>query len=722
VVAEKRNADRRLYHLLDIAAEVRSDRGPSCTVSVRGAKRQLGQWIPSAAPPLLLCEWTPIPFARHLRVPQNRRPAGGGREPGEIAEIFGAWEGETVGYEEDLEALRRERPELFAAPDRAFSCIHRGARIFIGTGCGQPQHLVEQLVAYTEAHPKAFFDAEVMSVWTLGVAPYLKEEVKRNFRLDSFFISDVTRDAVNAGAADYTAIFLSQVPALFYRGIVPIDVALVQTSVPDEHGYVSLGISVDIVRAAVDCAQTVICQMNRFMPRTHGDTFLHLDQIDYAIVHDEPLLEYQPDAQDDVSDRIGTYVARLVEDGATIQVGYGRIPDAILKHLKDRKHLGVHTELLSDGIAELMRRGVVDNKRKSIDRHKTIAAFSMGSQATYEYLDDNPSVSFRPVDYTNSPAVISQIRKMTAINTALEIDLTGQVTAESLGRQFYSGIGGQADFMRGAMLAPEGKSILVLPATARGGEVSRIVPRLAEGAGVTLTRGDVHYVVTEYGIAYLHGKSVRERAMELIRIAHPSFRPQLLAAAKEAGFVFRDQAFMPGRRGEYPEALETFRTTRTGLEILFRPVRISDEPLLKDFFYALSDQSTYRRFISARKDMPHERLQEFVVIDYTQETVILAVLPDEGREIVLGVGQYGIDPQSHTAEVALVVRDDYQNQGIGTELLAYLTYLAKREGLLGFSAEVLVENQAMMHLFEQAGFAIERRREAGAYQLKLLFG
>jgi len=629
--------------------------------------------------------------------------------------------GGVVQEGEAQERLRQSSSPKLAAPEEAFACIHRGDRLFIGTGCGQPQYLVEQLVAYTEAHPKAFFDAEVLHVWTLGVAPYLKEEVKRNFRLDSFFISDVTREAVNRGAADYTAIFLSQVPALFQRGILPIDVALVQTSLPDEHGFVSLGISVDIVKAAVDSARIVICQMNRFMPRTHGDTFLHLNEIDYVMAHDEPLLEYLPDAPDDVCERIGSYVARLVEDGATIQVGYGRIPDAILGRLSDRRHLGVHTELFSDGIAKLMRTGVIDNDRKTIDRHKTVAAFSMGRAETYAYLDDNPAISFRPVDYTNSPAVISQIRKMTAINTALEIDLTGQVTAESLGSTFYSGVGGQADFMRGAMLAPEGKSILVLPSTAKGGEVSRIVPRLAEGAGVTLTRGDVHYVVTEFGIAYLHGKSIRERAMELIRVAHPSFRARLLSEAKEAGLIYKDQAFVPGRRGEYPERLETYRTTEAGTEILLRPVRISDEPLMKEFFYSLSDQSTYRRFISARKDMPHERLQEFVVIDYTTEMVILAVRQDEEKETVLGVGQYGIDVATHTADVALVVRDDHQNQGIGTEILSYLTYLAKREGLLGFTAEVLIENVAMMHLFESAGFSMERRREAGVYQVKLLF-
>ncbi len=627
----------------------------------------------------------------------------------------------ATGDQADITRLREAYPDVFVPLDRAFSAIHRGDRIFIGTGCGQPQHLLDELVRYTEANPKAFFDAEVLHVWTLGVAPYLKEELKRNFRLNSFFIGRTTREAVNEGTADYTAIFLSQVPRLLHRRIIPIDVALIQTSLPDEHGFLSLGISVDIVRAAVDTARTVVCQMNAHMPRIHGDSFVHLDDVDFAVRHDEPLLEYSTEVPDEVADRIGGYVARLVEDGGTIQVGYGRIPNAILSHLRSKKHLGVHTELLSDGIVELMRDGVIDNTCKSIDRHKTVAAFSMGQRNTYEFLRDNPAIEFRGADYTNDPAVIAQIDRMTAINTALQIDLTGQATAESLGSTFYSGIGGQADFMRGAVLAPGGKAILVIQSTARDGELSRIVPALAEGTGVTLTRGDVHYVVTEYGIAYLHGKNMRERAMELIAVAHPKFRPWLLREAKERNLIYRDQAYVPGKRGEYPEALETYRTTRSGMEVLLRPVRISDEPALKDFFYSLSDRSIYQRFISARKDMPHERLQEFVVIDYTAEMVLLAVVEEEGREIVVGVGQYGIDAETHTAEVALVVRDDLQNRGVGTELLDYLTLLAKRAGLLGFTAEVLTENEAMMNLFERSGFVIEKRRDAGVYELKMLF-
>jgi RimJ/RimL family protein N-acetyltransferase len=484
----------------------------------------------------------------------------------------------------------------------------------------------------------------------------------------------------------------------------------------------SLGVSVDITKAATERASLVIAQVNSFMPRVHGDGFIHIEDVDFIVPYDEPLLEFHAPADNEIAQQIGKYVARIIQDGDTIQVGYGSIPNAILANLSEKKHLGVHTELLSDGIVALMKQGVIDNSRKTIDRGKTVATFCMGSRETYEYLDDNPAIEFRTVDYTNNPLVIARHDNMTAINSALEIDLTGQASAESLGKTFFSGIGGQADFMRGAVLARNGKTILALPSTANNETVSRIVPFLREGAGVTLNRGDIHYVVTEYGIAYLHGKNVRERAMALIAIAHPKFRPWLIQEAKKLNLIYKDQAFIPGKRGEYPEELETYRTTKSGLEILLRPVKISDEHLLKDFFYALSDTSLYRRFISMRKDMPHERLQEFVVIDYTKELVILATIQkEEGVEEVVGVGQYAIDERTNTAEVAFVVRDDYQGQGIGTELLAYLTYLAKRQGLHGFTAEVLEENRPMLHLFEKMGFDIEKRRSEGVYELKMTF-
>jgi acyl-CoA hydrolase/GNAT superfamily N-acetyltransferase len=621
----------------------------------------------------------------------------------------------------DLEETKARYPEKFAREDNVFSHIHRGDRIFIATACGEPQYLVKALINYVSSHPKAFFDAEVFHVWTLGVAPYTDEKFKQNFRHNSFFIGKNTREAVNEGFADYTPIALSEVPELFRRKVVPVDVALIQTSRPDKNGYMSLGVSVDITKSAAESASRVVAQVNAHMPRVHGETFIHIKDVDFILSYDEPLLEYEEKVSDDIAQRIGRYVGRIVEDGDTIQVGYGSIPNAVLSNLRNKKHLGVHSELLTDGMVELMKLGVIDNTNKSLNQGKTVATFCMGRKETYEYIHDNPGIEFRPIDYTNNPLIIARHEHITAINTCLQIDLTGQATAESIGRRFYSGIGGQTDFMRGAVLSPRGKTILVIQSTAREGEVSRIVPFLAEGAGVTLGRSDIHYVVSEYGIAFLHGKNIRERAMELIAIAHPKFRPWLIEEAKKYNLIYKDQKFIPGQAGEYPEELETYRTTGTGLEIFLRPVKISDEPLLKDFFYSLSDQSMYRRFISPRKDIPHRQLQEHIVIDYTRQMAILATVNRGEKEDIVGLGQYSIVESTHTAEVAFAVKDAHQNRGIGTELLSYLIYLAQKQGLLGFTAEVLMENRPMLHLFEKTGLKIEKRGEGGVYELTILF-
>jgi acyl-CoA hydrolase/ribosomal protein S18 acetylase RimI-like enzyme len=620
-----------------------------------------------------------------------------------------------------IEHFKTVYKDKFISVEYVFKKIHLGDRIFISTACGEPQFLVNALIKFVESNPKALMDSEVMHVWTLGVAPYANEKYKHNFRYNSFFIGNNARAAINKGLADYSPIFLSKIPGLFRKGMVALDVALIQTSLPDEHGYVSLGVSVDIVKAATESARVVIAQMNKNMPRVHGDGFLHISDIDYAVHHDEDLLVYSDEPDSDTAKDIGKYVSRLVEDGDTIQVGYGSIPNAVLSCLKEKKNLGIHTELISDGLVDLMKSGVVTNHNKSIDRGKTVATFCMGHKGTYEYINDNPAIVFKTVDITNNPLVIAQHKNMTAINSALEIDLTGQASAESLGHTFYSGIGGQADFMRGAVLAENGKTILTIPSTAENGTVSRITTFLSEGAGVTLNRGDIHYVVTEFGIAYLHGKNIRERAMELIAIAHPKFRPGLIKEAKERNLIYKDQAYIAGKGGEYPSDLETIRVTKTGLNIQLRPVKISDESALKDFFYSLSDNSMYRRFISTRKDMPHERLQEFVVIDYRKEMVILAILQENDQEKIMGVGQYGIMEGTHMADVAFVVSDTAQNQGIGRELLSYLTLLATKQGILGFTAEVLVNNLSMQHLFETAGFDITKRNIEGLYELKMMF-
>ena len=620
--------------------------------------------------------------------------------------------------EESLERAKREYPEKFGSTESLFECVRPGARIFVGTGCAEPQFLVQSLVAYAESHPKAIFDAELIHVVGLGVAPYTDSRFKANFRCNAFFIGGSLRSGVNQGLADYSPVFLSEVPGLISQGQIPIDIALIQTSPPDAHGYMSLGVSVDIVKAAAEKAQIVIAQCNMHMPRVHGDGFIHLSKVDHVVCHDEPILEYDNHAEGEVVDRIGEYVARLVRDGDVIQVGYGKLPNSILGHFSQKRHLGVHTEMLSDGLVQLIQSGVVDNSEKTVNRGKTIASFCMGKNSTYDYIHDNSSVDLRTIDYTNNPLVIAAHQNMTAINSALEIDLTGQATAESIGTMFYSGIGGQADFMRGAVLAPGGKTILAIPSTAKNGEVSRIVPLLRAGTGVTLNRGDVHYVVTEYGIAYLHGKNIRERAMSLVSIAHPRFRPWLVEGAKRYRLVHDDQTVNGGVHGEYPAELETAQTTGKGLNVMFRPVKVSDEPLLKDFFYGLSDRSMSLRFVSRRRDMPHERLQKFTVIDYARELEVLAILPCGPREEVVGIGGWYIDMQCNSVEVAFAVKDERQNLGIGTSLLAYLIDLGRGRGFDALLAEVLVENGAMIHVFKKFGFRVSST-DGGMFTMKL---
>ncbi|MDT8273245.1 MAG: GNAT family N-acetyltransferase [Desulfomonilia bacterium] len=623
-----------------------------------------------------------------------------------------------------IDELKRLYPEKFLSQEEIFSNIHRGDRIFVGTGCAEPQYLVKQFTDYARQNPKAFFDAELSHLHTFGVAYPSYNTFRPNYRQNVFFIADNTRDAINQGLMDYTPIFLSQIPALFARKLIPIDVALIQTSPPDEHGRLSLGIGVDITKAAVKHCSVVIAQINAHMPYIHGDGLIEVDDIDFFVHRDEPLLEYEAQDPGEIAQRIGRYVAKIISDGSTIQVGYGGIPNAILANLKDKNHLGIHTELFTTGIARLMKEGVVDNTRKSLDTGKTVAALCLASGETYEFLHDNPSVMFMPIDYTNNPQVIIQQANMVAINSALEVDLTGQATAESLGELFYSGIGGQADFMRGVAAAPNGKTILALQSTARNGTVSRIVPFLNRGAGVTLNRGDIHYVVTEYGICYLHGKNIRERAMSLISIAHPHFRPWLIEEAKKHHLIFQDQAFYPGEQGEYPYDLETHRTTRSGQTVLFRPIKISDEPLLKDFVYSLSDQSMYKRFLSPRTEIPHQELQKYVVIDYTRQMAIMVILEQEEKEEVIGVARWAIEENLHTAALAIVIRDDFHGQGIGYELLSYMTYLAQKQGLLGFSSEILADNRPVLRLvnkFRERGFQVTRSICEGVLSVNIMF-
>ncbi len=602
-------------------------------------------------------------------------------------------------------------------PEDAVGVVRPGQRVFIGSGAGEPQTLVEALSARGDLS-----DTEIVHILTLGVATYAEPRLGRRFRHNAYFIGPNVRDAIAEGRADYTPIFLSEIPRLFRSGRVVIDAAMIAVSPPDAHGYCSYGVSTDIVKSAAESARYVIAEVNEQMPRVLGDCFIHVRDIDRLVPSDRPVLEAVQGEPDEMAKKIARHIANLVVDGATLQLGIGTIPDAVLHYLTDFKDLGVHTEMFSDGIIPLVEKGVINNSRKTLHRGKIIATFVMGSRRLYDFIDNNPLVEFHPTEYVNDPFVVAQNEKMIAINSAIEVDLTGQVCSDSLGTMFYSGIGGQVDFVRGASRSRGGRAIIALPSTTADESISRIVPTLKPGAGVVTSRGDVHYVVTEYGAAYLHGKTMRERAMALIGVAHPKFRPWLMAEAKVRKLVYADQVELPMRPATYPEELERWVELEDGPRLFLRPLKLTDESLLRALFYKLSPESIHYRFFQLLKSMPHEKLQEFLRIDYEADMafVVLTSSVDEDAEMV-GIAHYLRDPRTNFADSAFLVRDDWQGRGLGTRLMGALVEAARRQGLAGFTADVLARNEAMLRVFHNSGYAVESRLEEGVYGLKIPF-
>jgi acyl-CoA hydrolase/ribosomal protein S18 acetylase RimI-like enzyme len=585
---------------------------------------------------------------------------------------------------------------------RAVAPIRSGRRVFVGGGAAEPETVIEALVA----RAGRLADTEIVHVLTLGVALYAEEHFANHFRANSFFIGPNTRAAVNECRADYTPIFLSELPQLFRRGQVPLDYALIQVSPPDEHGYCSLGVSVDVVKAAVEAAPHVIAEVNKRMPRTLGDSFIHLSRFDAIVESDRPLRELPRPEQDEVMRSIGRHAADLIEDGSTIQTGIGGIPDAVLDSLTDKRDLGVHTEMFSDGIIALTEAGVITGRRKSLHQGKIVATFCMGGESLYRFVDNNPGIEFRPTEYVNDPFVIAQNEKMVAINSAIEIDLTGQVCADSFGEYFYSGIGGQMDFIRGSARSRGGKPVIALPSTATladGSVTSRIVPSLKHGAGVVTSRGDVHYVVTEWGTAYLHGRTIRERAMALISIAHPDFRRELLHAARERRLVTADLTEL-ALTPRYPDELEEVVGLGDGSEVLMRPIKVTDEGLIREFHYRLSEETVYRRYRRPLKSLPHRDRVRFVNVDYDQEMAIVVVMRVGAREELLGVGRYFVDQETRVAEMAFTVRDDWHDRGIGSLLMTKLLRVGRDRELAAVEAYTQADNHRMISILIRNGF------------------
>jgi acyl-CoA hydrolase/GNAT superfamily N-acetyltransferase len=582
--------------------------------------------------------------------------------------------------------------------EAAMSKIKNGSRVFIGTGCGEPQHLIRTMVEDLNMQ-----DIMVYQMLSSTFSRYVDDpRFLRRFSLKFFFISSSMRKAAFEGKIDYIPTYLSQIPRYFASNRIGLDVALIQVSPPDRFGYCSLGVSIDITRAGVQNARLVIAQVNPRMPRTWGDSFVHMEDIDYFVEYEEPLVEALPSIKDkETSSRIGFYVNQLVDDGATLQIGFGHLPYAVLQTLTNKRDLGIHTQLITDGFLPLFDNKVITNRKKTLLPGRVVASLCMGSEKLYRYVDNNPMFYFRSSEFVNDPTVIARNDNLISISSALEVDLTGQVCSDSMGHLFYSGIGDQVDFLRGSAMSKGGFSVIALPSTAQNGSVSRIVPHLSEGAGVATTRGDVNFVVTEYGIAELSGKSIYQRVMELAQIAHPKFREELVDVAKSRHYIFSDQ--LPPSQDDliFLEGYKNSMTLKDGKTVEFRPLLPSDEFAYRNFFYSLQEETIYFRFFYKMKLFSHEVVQQqWASVDYRKNMSMIGLTRIGGHQEIVAIGSYA-DESDTRAEVAFVVREDFQGMGIASYLLAVLEGIAKENHFTAFSASVLRENTAMLHVFKK---------------------
>lgn len=580
------------------------------------------------------------------------------------------------------------------------SLIKSGCRVFVGGNASVPYALVQHLID----NSNGLSDIELVHMLALGDTRWVDEKYKNLFKANTFFIGGETmRRAVDEGRADYTPVFLSEVSSLFNDGTLPLDAALINVSPPDEFGYCSLGASVDIGMSAVRQSKKVIAQINPHVPRTAGHSYIHLREIHACIEADEPLVQVAPPAIDSVAERIGQYVSMLVDDGATLQFGIGKIPNATLKYLCNHQDLGIHSEMLTDSIIELLESGAVTNKKKTFHPGKVVTSFAIGTCKLYDLIDNNPHIEFYPSSYVNKPTNIAKNDNMVAINSALEVDLTGQVVADSLGYDFYSGIGGQVDFVTGASISKGGKAIIALPSTAQNETISRITPQITEGSGVVTSRGNVQYVVTEYGIASLKGKSIRERALELIRVAHPKFRARLLEEVRQHYWVPHYQEKYPT---DIPElgAIQLKKLQIHNEKFYMRPLNPADERRLQEFFYSHTKETLRLRYNYDPKQMSREKSCNLVSIDQSTDAALCIVRQEGSRITIHAVGRFYYDAATNTCEAAFVTRETQQGKGMASRLLHALIDIAKQRGIGKMLAYVRGDNKPMITIFEQAKF------------------
>ena len=613
--------------------------------------------------------------------------------------------------------LKERYPDKVTTAQAAAALVQPGQHVFIGTGCSTPRTMVAALEALKSPPP----DVELVHFLTTNAIEHDPDgRAVTKYRHRSFFIGSDMRAANRQGLVEYVPIQISKVPELIRRGSIPIDVAIIQVSAPDAFGYVSLGVSVDIIPAAVAAAKLVIAEINPAIPRTLGDTTMHLRSIHKLVMVHTPLQEYvhQP-ATEEVVQQIAKYIAGIIDDGSTLQIGLGRIPNEALRYLSDRKDLGVHSDVVTDAILPLLEKGILTGDAKSQLKNKIVASFVLGSRELYDVMDGNPLFSLHPMEWVASQDVIAAQHKMVSISQAFSIDLTGQACSDQFAGELYGGLGAQVDFVRGAALSEGGKPVVCLTSTTEDGLTSRIKALLDPGEAATLARSDLHYVVTEYGIAYLHGKSIRERALSLLAIAHPKFREELLARAKELGFL--DASCTIRSAFPYPVEDEVQVTLRNHKTVRIRPAIVSDASGVKALFYGLPADDRYTRFFRQVHALSSNQVQNLCNLDYKLSVAFVAVEGTRENERVIGHATYFVNPSTNLAETAFMVNSDWQGSGLGGALQRRLMEHAKTRGIRGFEADILPENAKMIRLARSCCENVSVRRAEDSLHVTMHF-
>jgi acyl-CoA hydrolase/RimJ/RimL family protein N-acetyltransferase len=601
---------------------------------------------------------------------------------------------------------------------KAVGLIKPGQRVFVGSACGEPQALVRALAD----HSKHLMGIEIVRMMSKESAPLTDIALRTqefNLSIRHIYLGSADFEGLARTARFFTPMNMSDVPGLFKRRKLPINVALIQATPPDDCGWMSLGISVDVTRSAAYSADVVIVQVNCQMPRVMGHSFIHVNDVDYIVEQDEPLLTIQPDAPSERAVMIGKHISRLIEDGSTLQVGLDAASQATVQALSQKNDLGFHSQYLTKDVMHLYATGVINNHKKGFNEGKLVASAALGDQELYEFLHDNPAIEFHPSNYVNDPFVISRHNRMVCMNAARCIDLGGQVAAEASDQTHFAGVSGIMDFVRGARRSPGGKSILILSSTTSDGETSQIVPKLVNQC-VVVPRGDVHYVATEYGVVNLFGKSLQERAMAMISIAHPKFRDELFDAAKETGLVETKRSLGEAARSVYPVNLEE-KLTIDGQEVVIRPAKLVDERRIQEHYYTMDKGDILRRFFHEKTAFGREELEHKSQIDYVNDLTLIAVVGESGFDRVVGVGEYLLLMDKNMAEVAFSVSKDFQGKQLGKIFLRKLSETARENGISGLIAYTSPSNQAMIRLFKNLPYKVKTAFEDDMVVLKCKF-